>query len=168
MRQRASLLASNGIQISDPEKQHTCGSCGNILVPGQGSTLTFQTDKKRKHREHRSASKASKAEEGNAQMEGQMERRGMSKIMTCKRCDRFTKLDFAAPRPVSRRKIVSGPQSWKQTQPEQPTKATPNASSKRRAKNRKAGLEALLADSKASRMARDARTLPTLAHFIKK
>lgn len=75
----------------------------------------------------------------------------MSKVFTCGNCNRYTKLQLPAPKPLKARgksKRVDQqkvPQEKRPAAPQtEPTRLSANASSKKRAKNRKAGLQALL------------------------
>src|SRR5262249_22807958 len=94
LRQRGNLASKHDITPSDVENQHVCLSCGNILVPGRESLLKVEScgTVRRKN-----------AGKPKAEASIQAEPRGTSKVTTCRKCGRFTKIRFPAPGPVERR-----------------------------------------------------------------
>ncbi|RFU73002.1 hypothetical protein TARUN_9260 [Trichoderma arundinaceum] len=132
--QRAGLLYSHDLAPSDLQRQHVCATCGHIMIPGQGTELRLETLRALRRRKLRPSNKTAKP--GSA--------RERSKEFTCGFCARVTRIPLPAPEPVTRHKATK-------SKVQQPTNsagiqkpATANASSKKRAKNRKAGLQALL------------------------
>ncbi|KAK3989869.1 hypothetical protein QBC44DRAFT_79271 [Cladorrhinum sp. PSN332] len=154
MSQRNGLMLENGLEQSDIQRQHVCDRCGHIMVMGKQSSLDFKPLKTKK-------------QTGNNQKKSEPRKSGPTKIIACGRCDLKTHIKLPAPAPISRRNIKirkvtkatamgslpaitpSLPNALHDTAPSQ--KATSNASSKKRAKSRKAGLQALLEQSKSSR-----------------
>ncbi|CAI4212561.1 unnamed protein product [Parascedosporium putredinis] len=162
MDKRNSLTAKHGIAISDVEKQHACAACGNILIPGSSALAEAEPPTlgpigyvKRS---------------GKSAGQPKVERVGITKTVSCDRCARTTVVQLP-PAPVVGH--VKRHQRAKAAKPldkvsaaEVPVAKTTsvNAVSKKRAKNRKAGLQALLADSKAAKPSSGL----SLASFMKK
>lgn len=134
MRQRSDLMFASELSPSDTQKQHVCGACGHIMVLGQNSTLKLETEKAIRTKQKKFTSQK---QQGKA---------GPAKVFTCDGCNRYTKVHLPPPAPISRRKAMPTPAT---SNTEAVTKPLPsaNASSKKRAKNRKAGLQALLSQS---------------------
>ncbi|WYZ36650.1 hypothetical protein EsH8_II_000156 [Colletotrichum jinshuiense] len=142
------LMFVNDVEQNDVRRQHVCGACGHIMIPGQGTALKLETEKALRRKRRGIKAKDSKAKDGAQQ------RSGMRKLFTCGNCDQTTKISFPPPPPVVRRRSkpeqhppAKGLQAA-MAEPAKPT--TANSSSKKRAKNRKAGLQALLTQAKAS------------------
>ncbi|KAF4448302.1 hypothetical protein F53441_8277 [Fusarium austroafricanum] len=155
MSQRGNLLQKYGIPLSDVQRQHTCGGCGLIIIPGQEATLKLNARKS-----IRKKGKGSKSG-GNPTPKPAQEAEGPCKIYHCDNCQRDTKIRLPAPGPAVRRKAVQS-KVKKVSAPVELPKPTSNASSKKRAKNRKAGLQALLSGQKQQ------TTNPlSLSHFMK-
>jgi hypothetical protein len=76
---------------------------------------------------------------------------GPSKVFICNSCGKYTRIQLPPPAPISRKKSL--PVAVVSSRPEAVNKQPPtaNASSKKRAKNRKAGLQALLSQSGAAK-----------------
>lgn len=167
MNQRGNLLLENKIPQSDVQRQHVCSCCGHIMVPGDGSVLKIEHKKALEKKGSRSV-KSLKPKSPTP-----CSTSGPTKVLTCGHCDRFTKINLPAPAPISRRKIKKEdrPKASMQAQPPQDLaplqKVTANANSKKRAKSRKAGLQALLDQKNASQPSRPGLGL-SLADFMKK
>ncbi|KAK0741016.1 hypothetical protein B0T18DRAFT_332432 [Schizothecium vesticola] len=165
MRQRDSLMFENELTQPESQRQNVCTCCGHILVPGcGGSALIFKSEK-------RVPKKAqSTGHRGQEEPADTKPRAGPTKVLTCGHCGRLTETKFPAPGPISRRAMRAGRvvKTQAQTHAQVPAPATnarstieparepvqkPTASgnSKKRAKSRKAGLQALLERSSASR-----------------
>ncbi|KAK7707026.1 hypothetical protein SLS64_007234 [Diaporthe eres] len=147
MSRRTSLLVDHDVPVTDHQRQHVCSCCGHIMVPGQGTGLKIGADKALKSR-IRKQPKAQGASPPAAPSSSQ--KPGMSKVFTCGNCSRYTKLQLPAPKPlkargrskrVDQQKVL---QEKRPAAPAEPARLSANASSKKRAKNRKAGLQALL------------------------
>lgn len=151
MSQRNGLMLENGMAQSDIQKQHVCDRCGHIMVMGKQSSLNFKPVKIGREKQ-------------NVKKRPEPRKSGPTKTITCGLCESQTLIKLPAPAPISRRKIK--PQNF--TKPAAPgwtaTVGTPsllgtsqdpktksNANSKKRAKSRKSGLQALLEQSKSSR-----------------
>ncbi|KAF4494900.1 DUF866 domain [Fusarium agapanthi] len=155
MSQRGHLLQQYGVAVSDVQRQHVCGGCGIIMIPGQEATLKLDARKSR----HRKAK--SKKSSGNSTPKPTGDLQGPCKILHCDNCQRDTKIVMPPPGPAVRRKTAQSKVKKVSTPVEQP-KQTSNASSKKRAKSRKAGLQALLSGQKQQ------TTNPlSLSHFMK-
>lgn len=144
MSQRGDLMWKHEIALSDVQRQHVCGACGNIMMPGVSSALRLDVRRPR-HTPKQTEARHTKC---------------LSKTIQCKRCDKTTKTKID---PISRSKITKseairgnaslrppGSGAAESSQANAPPKpataqAQSNQSSKKRAKNRKAGLQALLA-----------------------
>ncbi|KAI0435630.1 hypothetical protein F4803DRAFT_300098 [Xylaria telfairii] len=157
MSQRNSLMFNNDLDQPDVQRQHVCGCCGHIMIFGLGDTLKMDS-RKAARRKRRSSSKRQKVEEAPL-------RNGCRKTLTCRKCGRYTKSNLPPPARISRQrsKYTSRPTftagaidapmpttSRSSTAPSvgasssEPARISANASSKKRAKNRKQGLQALL------------------------
>ncbi|KAH6608058.1 hypothetical protein Trco_004371 [Trichoderma cornu-damae] len=132
--QRAGLVYSHDIAPSDLQRQHVCAACGHIMIPGQGTELRLDTlrPSRRKTRPLDKAVKPGSARE-------------RFKDFSCGFCARVTRIPLPAPDPVTRRKAIHAKTQTKPASNAEGQKpATANAGSKKRAKSRKAGLQALL------------------------
>jgi len=163
MRQRDSLMFENELTQPEPQRQNVCTCCGHILVLGcGGSSLVFKSEK-------RLPSKAQSTGHGGQKEPADTKpRAGPTKVLICGHCGRLTETKFPAPAPISRRamrarRVVKGQAQAQVPAPatnsrstveparEPVQKSTANGNSKKRAKSRKAGLQALLEQSSASR-----------------
>lgn len=137
-------MVDNDLSVSDVQRQHVCSCCGHIMVPGQGSALTIETKKYLRKKK----TVTSRVTSGPQQHAIPTEKRaGISKVFDCGHCGRYTKLKVPSPSPINRKKKkAQNTLSAVSQEPEQ--KLSANASSKKRAKNRKAGLQALLDQKK--------------------
>lgn len=162
MARRNDLMLEYDMTLTDKERQHVCASCGHILRLGQGSGLLIKTkpiihqNKPRRTRGSKSRATARLDSSTTAPS-------GPCKSISCGRCNSVTEVRLPAPTPISRRKtrgdkatktmsLAMGASTPSTTASEvAPQKTTSNASSKKRAKSRKAGLQALLTQSSASR-----------------
>lgn len=189
MNQRGNLMFENDIPESDVQRQHVCSCCGHIMIPGQGSTLKFEHQKGVRKRA-RAGQKFTKTPV-QPKKQAQETRKGPIKRITCGHCKKHTEIKFPAPAPISRRSLNLETQPQSQAPKTTTTTTTglqPNsaptlgslaglstqkpapsssANSKKRAKSRKAGLQALLDQSNASKAARPGLGL-SLADFMQK
>lgn len=186
MNQRGNLMFENELPQSDVHRQHVCSCCGHIMIPGHGSLLKFEHQKAVRKR-LRAGQQFTKTPVQTKQQD-QESRKGPVKRITCGYCTRKTEIKFPAPAPVSRRSINLKTQPQQQASKTAATglkpsaaptlgslaglsahKPTPSSSanSKKRAKSRKAGLQALLDQSNASKASRPGLGL-SLADFMQK
>ncbi|KAI3323851.1 hypothetical protein HD806DRAFT_76241 [Xylariaceae sp. AK1471] len=161
MSQRNSLMFNSGLEQSDVQRQHVCGCCGHIMIASQGDLL--ELDSRLTSRKRRSSgSKRKKTKEVPPRSRCQ-------KRLTCSKCGRYTKIDFPPPPRIPKRRLkqisrpttVSGAGATDATSrsasllpiiaSNESGKLSANASSKKRAKNRKQGLQALLQQSSSSK-----------------
>ncbi|KAM3536230.1 hypothetical protein MY4038_000388 [Beauveria bassiana] len=128
----ADHLSRQGSCVSDIYRQHVCTACGHIMIPGHATELRLEARRscRQKSTSHRNGAVTAPT--------------SPSKILACGHCKSVTRIRLAAPdkaarTEASRRKndTVPGPSIEK-------PKPNTNASSKKRAKTRKAGLQALL------------------------
>ncbi|KAI0860216.1 hypothetical protein F4860DRAFT_223865 [Xylaria cubensis] len=157
MSQRNSLIFNNNIDQPDVQRQHVCGCCGHIMIFGLGDVLKMDS-RKTPRKNGRSSSKQQEIEEVPL-------RSGCRKTLTCSMCGRYTKINLPPPARISRRRSKYVPRatvtanaadaaisttSRSAGKPSvvassgEPARISANASSKKRAKNRKQGLQALL------------------------
>ncbi|KHN98288.1 DUF866 domain protein [Metarhizium album ARSEF 1941] len=136
-KQRADVMFHNNLAQHEVQRQHVCGACGHIMIPGDKTVLKLEP--RQTHRLQKQA--ASRKNQG--QLEAASA--GPTKSITCGHCSRVTKISLPAPEAATRRKTPRAPAANK-TVPAEPQlrKMSANASSKQRAKNRKGGLQALL------------------------
>lgn len=161
MSRRNELLVENDIAVPDSQRQRVCSCCGHVMVPGQSSTLKIETKKTPRPRTN------SKQQQQIRAMPG-----GISKVMTCGHCGRDSRLKLEGPSRISRHKKALQPQftvaQAKQTQLSEPARPSANASSKKRAKHRKAGLQALLDQKQGSTVSSSSGFGLSLSDFMKK
>ncbi|KAI0096850.1 hypothetical protein F4776DRAFT_658586 [Hypoxylon sp. NC0597] len=157
MAQRNSLMFHNDLEQSDVQRQHVCGACGHIMIPGQGSELKIESNKaiRRKRLGKRNGISKSLSEKKVSAV-------GCGKRINCGMCCRYTDISAPPAPPISRRRQLK---STKPTKPltlgavnsnasapaPEPAKVSANASSKKRAKSRKQGLQALLQQAQSSK-----------------
>ncbi|KAH8678314.1 hypothetical protein BX600DRAFT_431601 [Xylariales sp. PMI_506] len=171
MTQRNSLMFNNNLELTDIQRQHVCSSCGHIMLMGQGSMLNLEAEKAiRKNRQRKDSKKPT------APMR---QRSALRKHISCGNCGCYTNIRIPEAPRINRRPQVKArttaiavPQTLPQgatisTSAVEPIKASANASSKKRAKNRKQGLQALLQQSQASASSKMGLGL-SLTDFMKK
>ncbi|KAK4101073.1 hypothetical protein N658DRAFT_507383 [Parathielavia hyrcaniae] len=153
------------------QRQHVCNCCGHVMVIGQDSSFHVKAAK-------RAIKKPSSTRRPHGKVAQSLgPQTGPTKIIPCGYCGRQTQVKVPAPVAISRRKMrveditkAPGPavvSSLSNTGSETPShKSSSNASSKKRAKSRKAGLQALL-DQSQSRPAQHGLGL-SLADFMQK
>jgi hypothetical protein len=146
--QRAALLYAHDMAPSDPQRQHVCAACGHIMIPGEATELKLESLRSKRTVKKKTQSSASDktAKPGSASL-----------------CARVTRIPLPAPEAVTRRKVTKSKSQNATANNEIQKPATANASSKKRAKNRKAGLQALLS----GQQQRQSNPL-SLASFMKK
>lgn len=178
MMSRNSLLLENGLDRSDPDRQHSCGACGQIFIVGQTASLRLETVGKKAPRRTERKQKERDQREEEAQRVTSAPEAAVVKRFTCERCSAFTKISIAKPampkkthsatRPLKRpAELPAKPagQTVSATEEAATGKSAANASSKKRAKARKAGLQAILDESKKQSSLGNSLTL---GHFLKK
>lgn len=169
MTERNSLMFNHDLQQSDIQRQHVCGSCGHILIPGQGSKLKLETDKAlRRKMTRRKQIERSPPTSTETEMKFAHKTR---KRFECGMCGRCTIIAIPPPPavPISRNHPkhskhpkmlateIPGAQTIGSSMPANTPASQPgrvssepvkmpsaNANSKKRAKSRKQGLQALL------------------------
>ena len=154
---RSELTFANEIPLSDMQREHVCGCCGHLFVPGRGSSLKIEP-RRSVHTDSRGIKQKQARSNGAPRQKG-----SVSKLFTCESCGRYTKITLPPAVPISRRKFSKKPTTQQlapTTQDSIPSQdeatqrsagANANAGSKKRAKSRKAGLQALLAQSSTTR-----------------
>lgn len=132
MSECADHLSRQGSSVSDIYRQHVCTACGHIMIPGHATELKLER--------RRTSRKKNKSRTGGAAASPT----GSCKSLTCGHCRSITRVRLPTPEKATR---SIAPEKTKEPISgigiEKP-KPTANASSKKRAKNRKAGLQALL------------------------
>ncbi|KAK2589436.1 hypothetical protein QQS21_012887 [Conoideocrella luteorostrata] len=142
MRQRADLMYHNDLDQHEVQRQHVCGACGHIMIPGEKTLLKL---------EPRKVQKGSK-KPTTRQSHDKPALVGPTKIITCGFCNAVTKISLPAPEAAARRSNLKSRTAKRNpaTGPQE-QKLAANASSKKRAKNRKGGLQALLSGQQQKR-----------------
>lgn len=138
MRQRADLLHHSGLSPNEAQQQHVCRACGHIMILGQASSVRMQPCKTQRRRS------GEKAQQGQRKS---LPVTGPTKTISCGFCGSITTIGIPPPGRITHRRIgKKGTSSTAQTMgsENQAKKPTANASSKKRAKHRKGGLQALL------------------------
>lgn len=190
MTERNSLMFHHDLQQSDIQRQHVCGCCGHIMIPGQGSKLKLETDKALRRRVARRKRPDQSATSKKAEMNEIKPTHKMRKRFECGMCGRYTIIAIPPAAPVSRyrpKQPASNPgahanqssipantsagqvnQTGAVRVPSETSKPpSANASSKKRAKSRKQGLQALLQQSQSSSPSPGGLGL-SLSDFLKK
>lgn len=125
-------LSRQGSSASDIYRQHVCTACGHIMIPGNRTTMKLEIQRVSRKKQKSVAKAAANPAAGPC------------KTLTCGHCNSVTRVLLPAPaKPARSRASKSISSSLSKDTVEKP-KPTTNASSKKRAKNRKAGLQALL------------------------
>ncbi|KAL1883896.1 hypothetical protein Daus18300_000003 [Diaporthe australafricana] len=182
MSRRTSLLVDHDVPVTEHQRQHVCSCCGHIMVPGQASTeLRLGVDRvlKSRTRAGTRTREQAQAQGAPAATPPSSQKPGISKVFTCGKCNRYTNLQLPAPRPLlkgrARAKSKSvGQQKLPQENRQavaaatEPAKMSANASSKKRAKNRKAGLQALLDQRSGQNSSPSSGLGLSLSDFMKK
>ncbi|KAI2463347.1 hypothetical protein F4781DRAFT_126802 [Annulohypoxylon bovei var. microspora] len=156
MAQRDSLMFHNDLERSDMQRQHVCGACGHIMIPGHGSELKLEASKAIRRKKNAKRSSAFKSLN-----EKKVSAPGCRKRFTCGMCNQYTDIPVPPAAPISRRRLskltkptkhlpLVASNSNKHVPILEPAKASANASSKKRAKSRKQGLQALLQQAQSS------------------
>ncbi|KAL2130532.1 hypothetical protein VTI74DRAFT_6273 [Chaetomium olivicolor] len=161
MSRRNNLMFEHEMPLSDKQRQHVCTCCGHIMLLGQASELYVRPGERKTTRKRRSK-RATKGKGGEALRLPRSS--GPTKAISCGHCGRVTEVKLPTPAPIPRRKAVvnleklakrsvpGASSSLSNTPHEMPSqKPSASASSKKRAKSRKAGLQALLNQSNASK-----------------
>ncbi|KAI1439054.1 hypothetical protein GGR50DRAFT_690819 [Xylaria sp. CBS 124048] len=168
---RNMLMFDNDVNQSDVQRQHGCGCCGHIMIAGRGDMLKMESDMA-SHKKKRSSGGKKKVKVP-SKMSPSPSRSGCRKILTCSKCGRHTTIRIPPPASLPKRHFKQPSKSSTNTGMTAPTgtvsskssgvpagamvsssesaKPSANASSKKRAKNRKQGLQALLQQSSGSR-----------------
>ncbi|KAF3070612.1 RNAse P Rpr2/Rpp21/SNM1 subunit domain-containing protein [Daldinia childiae] len=154
MTQRNSLIFHNDLEQSDLQRQHVCGACGHIMIPGQGSELKLERKKKHQQKELKRKNGSSKVITGKNTLTAD----GRKKF-TCGMCGRYTDIVLPPVAPISRRRPLKSAKSLSLGTAHRNASILPepakvsvsaSASSKKRAKSRKQGLQALLLQAQSS------------------
>lgn len=163
---RSGLMSAHDLRQSDVQKQHVCGACGHIMIPGHGSTLKIESDRALRNKKRRKSG-GDKTKPQPAK--DQVTRSGPCKVFSCGHCQRETKISLPPPAPILRKKTydrsTTRPSALRGTEAQRPTA---NASSKKRAKSRKAGLQALIDQNQVNRNSAKSGLGLSLADFMKK
>lgn len=163
--QYSHLLAENDLSPPDSRKREVCGACGTIFIPGISCTITQEQT-----RPIAPKTKGNKVQKPGPSEPGKC---FQVKIYSCLRCSSKTRLQIPSSKArMGTRKPVKNPvveatavtaqlaqtpaaepgaaksAAAPATTPANPAPAATNASSKKRAKARKGGLQAMLANSK--------------------
>ncbi|KAI0809634.1 hypothetical protein GGR55DRAFT_158530 [Xylaria sp. FL0064] len=166
MSQRNSLMFDNGLEQPDVQRQRVCGCCGHIMIAGRdGDELAIESSKTghTKRRRGNKQKTASVLSPSPSSAEG-----GCRKTWNCGNCGRYTTIKLPPPDRILRRRFkqmtsrpttigggvanaVPSASTTTASITEPTTRVSANASSKRRAKNRKQGLQALLQQSSSSK-----------------
>ncbi|KAI0469201.1 hypothetical protein F4859DRAFT_137382 [Xylaria cf. heliscus] len=166
MSQRNSLMFNNDLDQPDVQRQHVCGCCGHIMIAGLGDVLKMESRKTVRKKQRPGGKRQKMKMEEVPSGSGS----GCRKTLTCRKCGRYTKINLPPPARISRRRskhtprpsmnagatdglVAATPRSAggssvaaaaAAASSSEPAKISANASSKKRAKNRKQGLQALL------------------------
>ncbi|KAK0385920.1 hypothetical protein NLU13_7095 [Sarocladium strictum] len=144
MRHCADLLQQNGIPLPENHHQHSCASCGHIMIPGHDASSIQLRRAGPRAKRSRAASASAKTDPPPSASNA------LRKQMLCGLCGRVNsfKLDNgprAARQNRKRPSVLAEPTPVSIPEDASSLKKQSNANSKKRAKNRKAGLQSLLA-----------------------
>lgn len=159
MSHRNQLLYEHKASPSDIQRQRACGGCGTIhLPPIDCKTIKHEPDKSLRRRKPTSAKGSrSRSSTPGAKPPATAE---SYRLICCSRCERETRIALPTPGPAVRHKAKVPAKVKKPTA--EALKPTTNATSKKRAKNRKVGLQALLGGQQ-----KQASNPLSLANFMK-
>ena len=173
----SSAQAAFAFTQTDAQRQHVCTCCGHILIPGcNGTTLVIQSGRRStKTKNSIGKRKRGTSDQRNEKPDTkEATHAGITKVFACGACNRETRIALPPPPPLPKNRRPKRPAAKDESKPApEPTesaaehrlpakprlsthpaveaapaaKAT-NANSKKRAKNRKAGLLALLDKNK--------------------
>ncbi|KAH7027075.1 hypothetical protein B0J12DRAFT_584542 [Macrophomina phaseolina] len=138
------LLAENDLAGPPSRKKDVCNACGTILVPGISCTVKQEA-----------VAPAKPTRKGGKVETPKVSKSSKMKIYSCSRCSSKTRLPIASnkarmntPKSMKVSSVPASNAAPPADAPATPAPAASNASSKKRAKARKGGLQALLANSK--------------------
>ncbi|KAK6215842.1 hypothetical protein LQW54_004022 [Pestalotiopsis sp. IQ-011] len=156
MSQRNALMFHSDLEQTEAQRQRVCGSCGHVMILGSGDLIKVQGERAFRKRHGRKTDKPAQSRPTGGTKH---------KILTCIKCGSYTDTKLPEAPSVSRDRIKlkqaarkkgkiqpvakHGPPEIIEAPPKIETLSA-NASSKRRAKNRKQGLQALLQQSQSS------------------
>lgn len=174
MSRRTSLLVDHDVPVTDHQRQHVCSCCGHIMVPGQGTELRIGAGRTPKGGVRKQPKAQAQGAPPPAAAPASSHKPGISKVFECGNCSRYTKLQLPAPKPLKPRgrgrrvEQQKVPTEKRPAAPTEPARLSANASSKKRAKNRKAGLQALLDQRSAQGPSPSSGLGLSLSDFMKK
>lgn len=156
VRHRADAASRNKVAQHGLDGQHACAACGSIMVPGLAGTAVAVS---RRRGAGNAAGTTTAASRGTPTAPRRQARAAAApkayKELTCGRCHGVTRISLGPPPPpaaAARRRaakalppVAAAATAPPATAPPSSSRAAANATSKRRAKNRKGGLQALLA-----------------------
>ncbi|KAK9424840.1 hypothetical protein SUNI508_13428 [Seiridium unicorne] len=176
MNQRNTLMFHNNLEQSETHRQHVCGACGHIMIPGDGNLTRLEVKKVLcKKRSRKPVNPPSKPTEPTRH-----------KVLTCGNCGRYTRFSIPAPPNINRNRIKLRQTARVLAKPGQSTASRPvshappilldpakapvsaNVNSKKRAKSRKQGLQALLQQSQTQASGPKVGLGLSLTDFMKK
>ncbi|KAK7427516.1 hypothetical protein QQZ08_005958 [Neonectria magnoliae] len=155
---RRQLLGEHGVPPSDTQLQRACGGCGLIAISPWGRTAKTKTSRASRRKTKGSTSRSAAIDTRSSSKSPKTTSK--HRILHCVNCQRDTRITLPPPGPAIRPRTRAPASMKKPVAPDAP-KPTANASSKKRAKNRKAGLQALLSGQQQT-----ANPL-SLSHFMK-
>ena len=142
MSRRNALIFENNIEQSASQRREVCGACGAIMIIGWEGTLQIESQRSRRDKKGR--------RNGNAAT------RAKAVVYTCESCGRETRHQLNDT-PIRHKSVSSSSiallashQASLITSTANTATPSANSSSKKRAKARKQGLEAILARQKAT------------------
>lgn len=163
--QYSHLLAENELAAPESRRREVCGACGTILIPGLSCSVTQEMGQPGRPRK-----RSSKVEKRETSNRGKDSSSCRTKIYSCLRCSSKTQLqiptskarmntpksgkalvgDTSIPVVAASAQTAAAKSSGATSVAPSPTPApvVGNANSKKRAKARKGGLQAMLANSK--------------------
>ncbi|KAI0534789.1 hypothetical protein GGR58DRAFT_515871 [Xylaria digitata] len=180
MSQRNALMFNNDLNQSDVQRQHVCGCCGHIMIAGWGDVLKMDSSKTARNKRRAGGKQKDKQDKQKAKVPprggcrktltcskcgrytpiilppparhpkrrpGQISRSTSMKASVAGATSTSISASASASATVSR--AASAPMVVASSS--EFTKVSANASSKKRAKNRKQGLQALLQQSSSSK-----------------
>lgn len=154
---RNQLLEEHGVAQSETQLQRACGGCGIIPITNWGKMTKPETRKVLRRNTKGSASTAATGSSSGSTKSPKATSK--TRTLHCVNCRRDTKITLPPPGPAVRLKAKAPARIKKPAAPDT-SKPTANSSSKKRAKNRKAGLQALLSGQQAANPL-------SLSHFMK-
>ncbi|KAK7536176.1 uncharacterized protein J3D65DRAFT_406832 [Phyllosticta citribraziliensis] len=146
------LLVENGMAVPELRRREVCGACGTILIPGHSCRILQERKQPAAVQDNGANGRISKQKGTRKAVKGGD---GKEKVYVCSKCHSETRIPLPTPK-ARMNKMKKGThdaaaetsESGVEPVAERPVSSVANVGSKKRAKARKGGLQAMLASSR--------------------